>query len=135
MDVRGWLIELGLGEYAEAFAANHIDETMLPGLVPDDLRELGVASLGHRKRLLEAIAGLRGRLSGPSGTNQAERRQVVVLFADICGFTELSATVGAEQARRIVEQFLTRADEIVAEHGGTVDKHIGDATMALFGAP
>jgi len=135
MDVRGWLIELGLGEYAEAFAANHIDEAILRDLAPEDLRELGMASLGHRKRLLEAIAALRARPARASGSNQAERRQVVVLFADICGFTELSASVGAEEVRRIVEQFLTRADEIMAEHGGTVDKHIGDATMALFGAP
>jgi class 3 adenylate cyclase/tetratricopeptide (TPR) repeat protein len=135
MDVRGWLIELGLGEYAEAFAANHIDEAILRELAPEDLRELGMASLGHRKRLLEAIAALRTRPARASGSNQAERRQVVVLFADICGFTELSASVDAEDVRRIVEQFLTRADEIMAEHGGTVDKHIGDATMALFGAP
>jgi len=131
MDVRGWLIELGLGEYAETFAANHIDEATLRGLSPEDLHELGMASLGHRKRLLKAIAELGDR---PAST-RAERRQVVVLFADICHFTEISATVGAEEARRIVEQFLTRADEIMAEHGGTVDKHIGDATMALFGAP
>src|SRR6185436_15188154 len=93
---------------------------------------------GHRKRILEAIARL-GE-AGPSAAatarpNQAERRQVVVLFADICGFTELSETVGAEAARRIVEAFLSRADAIIAEHGGTVDKHLGDATMALFGAP
>jgi len=135
MDVRGWLIELGLGEHAEAFAKNHIDEAMLLELAPEDLHELGIASLGHRKRLLKAIAELRDRPALPSGSAQAERRQVVVLFADICGFTEISAAVGAEGARRIVEQFLTRADEIMAEHGGTVDKHIGDATMALFGAP
>lgn len=136
LDIREWLEQLGLGRYGDAFVANDIDETNLRGLDADDLRELGVASLGHRKRLIEAI----GRLGDPvdakaTGTLQTERRQVVVLFADICGFTELSHALGAEEAHRVVESFLGRADEIVAEHGGTVDKHLGDATMALFGAP
>jgi class 3 adenylate cyclase/tetratricopeptide (TPR) repeat protein len=139
VDIRAWLEQLGLGRYAEAFDANHIDDSVLRGLTADDLRELGVASLGHRKRILDAIAHIAE--PAPSSPDTAasidrnERRQVVVLFADICGFTELSAAVGAEEARRIVEGFLTRADAIIAEHGGTVDKHVGDATMALFGAP
>ncbi|HZP99198.1 MAG TPA: adenylate/guanylate cyclase domain-containing protein [Reyranella sp.] len=140
MDIRAWLEQLGLGRYADAFAANHIDDDgILRGLTTEDLRELGVASLGHRKRLLDAIAHIVEPAQplpdahGPVDRN--ERRQVVVLFADICGFTELSAAVGAEEARRIVEGFLSCADAIIAEHGGTVDKHVGDATMALFGAP
>lgn len=135
MDVRGWLEHLGLGQYAEAFVANHIDGPLLSGLGGDDLRELGVTSLGHRKRLLDAIARLRdGEV--PAGTSaDAERRQVAVLFADLCRFTELSGVLGAEQMRRIVDRFLARADEVIVEHGGSVDKHIGDATMAVFGAP
>ncbi|MBS0526536.1 MAG: AAA family ATPase [Proteobacteria bacterium] len=139
MDVRAWLEQLGLGRYAEAFAANHIDDGILSSLTAEDLRELGVASLGHRKRILDAI----GHIAKPAPplpdvhppVDRHERRQVVVLFADICGFTELSAAVGAEEAHRIVEAFLSCADAIVAEHGGAVDKHVGDATMALFGAP
>ena len=139
MDIREWLEQLGLGRYADAFAANDIDETTLRNLDADDLRELGVASLGHRKRLIEAIARLGDSDAAPeskaAAPAQTERRQVAVLFADICGFTELSQALGAEGAHRVVESFLGRADEIVAEHGGTVDKHVGDATMALFGAP
>jgi hypothetical protein len=77
MDVRGWLIELGLGQYAEAFAANHIDEANLRALDANDLRELGVTSLGHRKRPLEAIADLRDKPAGPPGSPQAERRPPV----------------------------------------------------------
>src|SRR5262249_39125123 len=123
---------------------NDIDEETLSGLTADDLRELGVTSLGHRKRLLEAIArnskdvSVGNSVPAPgqkTERQQTELRQVAVLFADICGFTELSQEVGAEQAHKIVEAFLNRADAIVAEHGGTVDKHVGDATMALFGAP
>ncbi|MBI2740680.1 MAG: AAA family ATPase [Rhodospirillales bacterium] len=133
MDVRSWLERLGLGQYADAFVSNHIDDRLLRGLSSDDLRELGVASLGHRKRLLEAIASLKD--AGPPGAQEAERRRVAVLFADLCRFTELSGELGAEEMRRIVDRFLTRADALIVEHGGSVDKHIGDATMAVFGAP
>lgn len=133
MDVRGWLENLGLGQYAEAFVANHIDGPLLRDLSGDDLRELGVASLGHRKRLLDAIAKLRD--DAPAGAPDAERRQVAVMFADLCRFTELSSALGAEEMRRIVDRFLARADELIVEHGGSIDKHIGDATMAVFGAP
>lgn len=133
MDVRGWLERLGFEQYADAFDANHIDAQLLRDLTGDDLRELGVASLGHRKRLLDAIANLRD--DAPAAAPAAERRQVAVLFADLCSFTELSSTLGAEEMRRIVDRFLTRADELIVDHGGSVDKHIGDATMAVFGAP
>lgn len=134
MDVRAWLHGLGLGQYAEAFEANHIDGSMLQGLTADDLRELGVTSLGHRKRLLEAAANVKA--DEPEAVAATpERRQVAVLFADLCGFTELSTSVDAEELRRIAGRFLARADEIVVARGGTVDKHIGDATMAIFGAP
>lgn len=133
MDIRGWLETLGLGQYADAFDANHIDEPLLRDLTADDLRELGVGSLSHRKRLLEAIAGLQR----PAATEapEAGRRQVAVLVADLCGFTELSSALGAEETRRIVDRFLSKAAELIVEHGGSVDKHIGDATMAVFGAP
>ncbi|WP_300779016.1 adenylate/guanylate cyclase domain-containing protein [Enhydrobacter sp.] len=134
MDIRGWLERLGLGQYADTFVANHIDATLLGTLTADDLRELGIDSVGHRKRLLAAIAAFeQAPAAGPAA--EADRRQVAVLFADLCGFTELSARIGAEDVRIVVEKFLARADEVVAEFGGSVDKHIGDAVMALFGAP
>src|SRR5512144_100564 len=129
MEVRDWLEKLGLVQYADAFVDNHIEGRLLRTLTADDLRELGVTSLGHRKRLLEAIAGL--EQAGPVAAAEAERRQVAVLFADLCAFTELSSELGAEEVRRVVDRFLARADEIVVEHGGSVDKHIGDATMAV----
>ncbi|WP_422002018.1 adenylate/guanylate cyclase domain-containing protein [Reyranella sp.] len=135
MDVRGWLETLGLGQYGDSFVANHIDGPLLRGLGADDLRELGVGSLGHRKRLLDAIARLREGEAPAAAAPEAERRQVAVLFADLCRFTELSGALGAEEMRRIVDRFLSRADELIVEHGGSVDKHIGDATMAVFGAP
>jgi len=135
MDVRAWLDGLGLGQYAEAFEANHIDGSMLAGLTADDLRELGVTSLGHRKRLLEAAATVKADDDEAVAAATPERRQVAILFADLCGFTTLSTSVDAEELRRVAGRFLARADEIVVARGGTVDKHIGDATMAIFGAP
>ena len=133
MDVRGWLKGLGLGQYAEAFVANHIDEGLLNVLTADDLRELGVASLGHRKRLLQAISNFQENV--PTASVESDRRQVAVLFADLCSFTQLSRELGAERVREVLERFLARADELVAEYGGTIDKHMGDQTMAVFGAP
>src|ERR1700756_1969507 len=101
MDIVVWLRSLGLGKYEAAFRENDIDETVLPSLTHENLKELGVASFGHRVKLLDAIAALRNHAgaTGPSaiaaGTtsstpsahpeDRAERRQVTVMFADMVG--------------------------------------------------
>jgi class 3 adenylate cyclase/tetratricopeptide (TPR) repeat protein len=137
MDVSTWLATLGLGEYAAAFAANHIDATTLRQLTAEDLRDIGVQSVGHRRRLLDAIARLdaEAATAAAPATTETERRPVTVLFADLCGFTALSRDLPDEQLHALLARYLAAADEIVRRHGGTVDKHIGDAVMALFGAP
>src|SRR6202020_1886753 len=104
MDVVVWLRSLGLGKYEAVFHENDIDETVLPNLTAEDLKELGVASLGHRRKLLDAIAALRGDASGKalsanvatassapsvSPEDRAERRQVAVMFCDLVGSTAL----------------------------------------------
>ncbi|MBV9522639.1 MAG: AAA family ATPase, partial [Alphaproteobacteria bacterium] len=139
MDVAEWLAELGLGQYASAFAENHIDFTLLGQLTDADLRELGIGSLGHRKRLLAAIAE-RGSAPSPrtppaASAPEGERRQVTILFADLCGFTALSQSLDPEEVRELVGRYTALVDGIVVAYGGAVDKHIGDAVMALFGAP
>jgi len=106
MDIVVWLRSLGLGKYEAAFRENDIDETVLPGLTHETLKELGVVSVGHRMKLLDAIAALRSDCSGtapsveaaassstPSAQPQdrAERRQVTVMFSDLVGSTALSA--------------------------------------------
>ena len=139
MDVEEWLKGLGLGQYASAFAENDIDFTVLVKLTDADLKELGLISLGHRKRLLAAIAE-RGVTAEPSvghadSQPAGERRQVTILFADLCGFTAMSRSLDPEEIRELVGRYTTLVDGIVVGYGGTVDKHIGDAVMALFGAP
>jgi class 3 adenylate cyclase/tetratricopeptide (TPR) repeat protein len=138
MDIEPWLRKLGLGQYAQAFAENDIDFAVLGELTDADLRELGVSSLGHRKRLLAAIA--EREAASPSAVHSAgpvagERRQVTVLFADLCGFSTLSQSLDPEELRDLVARYTAQVDGIVIGYGGTVDKHIGDAVMALFGAP
>jgi class 3 adenylate cyclase/tetratricopeptide (TPR) repeat protein len=139
MDVGAWLEVLGLGQYASAFAENDVDFAVLSQLTDADLKELGVTSLGHRKRLLTAIAAS-GPKAGPVAapavsTPSSERRQVTILFADLCGFTALSQSLDPEELADLLGRYTRLVDEIVKGYGGAVDKHIGDAVMALFGAP
>ena len=88
MDVGGWLRRLGLEQYEAAFRENEIDDTVLPSLTAEDLKDLGVGFVGHRRKLLDAIAALRAEASAPTplsdaaletdeaGKDTAERRQV-----------------------------------------------------------
>src|SRR3546814_6993720 len=66
---------------------------------------------------------------------EAERRQVTVLFADLAGYTRLSSEIDAEEVHALLGRFFDLADGIISDYGGTVDKHIGDCAMAVFGAP
>ncbi len=138
MDVETWLSDLGLGQYAEAFGANDIDGETLASLDGDDLKELGVNSLGHRKKLLAAIEQLSDGNAdvAPREPLAGERlRQVTILFADIAGFTRLSTERDVEDVHAMLNEYFAAVDGVVQRYGGTVDKHIGDAVMAVFGAP
>lgn len=141
MDIAAWLNGLGLEGHASAFADNGIDAGLLVDLSNEDLKDLGVARLADRKRLLSAIAGLAPSSEAdparPSGqvTSAGDHRQVTVLFADIAGFTKLTTEMGAENIHSLLNRFFETVDAIISSHGGTVDKHMGDNVMALFGAP
>ena len=138
MDVAAWLESLGLDQYAQAFADNAVDAAVLASLTADDLKELGVAAVGHRRRLLEAIAALQPAPATTAAGRtlaEGERRQVSVLFADLVGYTKLATELDAEEVHALLDAFFQLADRLVAEHGGHVDKHIGDCVMAVFGAP
>lgn len=141
MDIDVWLRNLGLEGLSASFAENGIDAEILGDLTNEDLKDLGVAKLADRKKLLGAIASLAsgsadqpGRPSG-SATAAGEHRQVTVLFADIAGFTKLTTEIGAEGVHALLNRFFGTVDAVVTGYGGTVDKHIGDNVMALFGAP
>ena len=151
MHVSTWLRDLGLANYASAFRANDIDAEILPRLTAEDLTAIGVISVGDRRKLLNAIATLRGAAttSGPPAAGRAdpaagitvpmlpegERRQVTVLFADLTDYTKLTDELDAEEVHALLTQFFELVDGVVEGYGGSIDKHIGDCVMARFGAP
>ncbi|HEX6015351.1 MAG TPA: adenylate/guanylate cyclase domain-containing protein [Geminicoccaceae bacterium] len=144
MDIADWLRRLGLERYEQAFRDNAVGGEVLPSLTAEDLKDLGVTAVGHRRRLLDAIASLRAAAEPdralahrPEDDDEpaGERRQVVVLFADLAGYTALSRELDAEDVHALLGRFFERVDRVVEEHGGRVDKHLGDCVMAVFGAP
>lgn len=139
MDVEAWLGDLGLGQFAESFAENGVDGDLLLELSNEDLKDLGLTRLADRKRVLKAIAGLSDgkgpEAPDPPATPEAERRQVTVLFADLSGYSELSNELGAEETLGLLNRYFDRVDRTIEDYGGTIDKHMGDNVMALFGAP
>jgi class 3 adenylate cyclase len=132
-----------LPQYLAAFEENDIDAETLALLDDGDLRELGVTSLGHRKKLKAAIgnlnAGTESALPAASATTatspEGDRRPVTALFADISGFTTLSGTLDPEQTHELLNTYFRWVDAIIESFGGRIDKHIGDGVMAVFGAP
>jgi class 3 adenylate cyclase len=150
MDVVVWLRSLGLGKYEAAFRENEIDETVLPSLTAEDLKELGVTAIGHRRKLLDAIAALRTDAgdrapsvdlattsSAPSVSpeDRAERRQVTVMFSDLVGSTALSARMDPEDLRKVISAYQKCVTEIVQRFGGFVAKYMGDGVLVYFGYP
>jgi class 3 adenylate cyclase/tetratricopeptide (TPR) repeat protein len=157
LDIDGWLRGIGLPQYAELFRANDIDGELLGRLTNHDLKDIGVASFGHRKKLLEAIAELGGAptatLASPSvvpapipatvapppisasGDAPDERRYLTVMFCDLVGSTGIAANLDAEDWRDLVGAYLDAASTAVTEMGGHVAKKLGDGLMALFGYP
>ena len=151
MDVVVWLRSLGLGRYEAAFRENDIDETVLPGLTHETLKELGVSSVGHRVKLLDAIAALRSDTDGktkpsvdaPTASStsrahpedRAERRQVTVMFSDLVGSTALSARMDPEDLREVISAYQKCVAETVGRFGGFVAKYMGDGVLVYFGYP
>src|SRR5208337_4587601 len=152
MDVGDWLRGLGLSQYEAAFRDNAIDAEILPELTAEDLKDLGVTIVGHRRKLLTAIEALSAspeqsakapdtpspQITPPppaSPPSDAERRHLAVLFCDLVGSTGISAALDAEDWRDLVGAYLDAASESVTQLGGHVAKKLGDGIMALFGHP
>ena len=148
MDVAVWLRSLGLEQYEAAFRENAINEKVLPRLTAEDLKDLGVTIVGHRRVLLDAIADLRSAkdseqapsesfatVSPPSKDAAAERRQVTVMFSDLVGSTALSARMDPEDLREVISAYQKCVAEIVGRFGGFVAKYMGDGVLVYFGYP
>ena len=132
MDIMQWLRGLDLERYAPAFRAQDVDVTVLPNLTADDLAGLGVASIGHRRKLLAAIAVLRAdAIARP----EAERRQVTIIFCDLVGSTALTSGLDLEDAREIILHYQATVSGEVTRFGGFVAKYLGDGVLVYFGYP
>jgi class 3 adenylate cyclase/predicted ATPase len=148
MDIAAWLRELGLERYEEAFRDNDVDAKVLPHLTAEDLKDIGINSVGHRRSLLAAIEALRPETAiqepeEPSATaspvaarsREAERRQLTVMFVDLVGSTELAARLDPEDMGHVIRAYQSRCAEAVARWGGHVAKYMGDGVLAYFGWP
>jgi class 3 adenylate cyclase len=151
VDIAAWLQRLGLEQYEQAFRANDIDSEVLPELTAEDLISIGVTSVGHRRKLLAAIAALHdipdgdnrasATVSGPadvpkgSASSSAERRQLTVMFCDLVGSTPLSAQLDPEDLREVISAYHRAVAEVVAGFDGFVAKYMGDGILVYFGYP
>ena len=148
MDVAVWLRSLGLEQYETAFRDNAITEKLLPSLTAEDLKDLGVSVVGHRRALLNAIADLRSAkeadqapspvfetIAPTSKDTAAERRQVTVMFSDLVGSTALSARMDPEDLREVITAYQKCVTLTVRRFGGFVAKYMGDGVLVYFGYP
>jgi len=149
IEITNWLRGLGLEQFVTAFLENDIDAEILPELTADDLIGLGVTSIGHRRKLLAAIAMLRESppISGASVRSSepvrragdadisAERRQLTVMFCDLVDSTALASRLDPEDLREVLAAYHAVVAEVVVKFGGYVAKYMGDGVLAYFGYP
>ena len=151
--IADWLRELGLDQYAQAFADNDIDPDILGELTAEDLTALGVTSIGHRRKLLAAIRALQespkpdepalpaSTAESPAATSEtadvpgAERRLLTIMFCDLVGSTELSTRLDPEDMRDIIAKYHACVADVVRRFEGFVAKYMGDGILAYFGYP
>jgi class 3 adenylate cyclase/predicted ATPase len=150
VDIGAWLRELGLERYEEAFWDNDVDLAVLPKLTAEDLLAIGVTSVGHRRKLLEAIVALTAVPSAAGSSpgfstsqsidlkaarSTAERRHLTVMFIDLVGSTELSAKFDPEDMREVITGYQNACSEVICRYEGHVAKFMGDGVLAYFGWP
>jgi class 3 adenylate cyclase len=136
-----WLASLGLSEYAQLFARNGIDRSVLRDLTDQDLKDLGVL-LGHRRKMLRAINQLGDCAvavfpvaAAPEPRGDADRRQLTVMFCDLVGSTALSTRLDPEDMRTIIGAYYRVCSDVITEAGGFIAKYLGDGVLAYFGYP
>jgi predicted ATPase/class 3 adenylate cyclase len=139
--IEEWLASLGMSDYAQHFAENDIDVSVLRHLTDRDLKELGV-SLGHRRKMLAAIMEL-AVVAQPQATappalqlqDGAERRQLTVMFCDLVGSTALATKLDPEDLREVIGAYHRCCAEQINKTGGFVARYLGDGVLAYFGYP
>jgi len=139
-----WLASLGMSEYAQRFADNRIDDVgILRDLTDQDLKDIGVP-LGHRRKMLRAIAEMVGAAANqmqsaptpePKSRDDAERRQLTVMFTDLVGSTALSTKLDPEDLRSVIGAYHKCVAQAVARFDGFVAKYMGDGVLVYFGYP
>jgi class 3 adenylate cyclase/predicted ATPase len=150
MDIAEWLRALGLERYEATFRENDINAELLPNLTADDLKDLGITSVGHRRQLLDATAALRRKYTqandpprfstdptehhGASAAT-AERRQITVMFTDLVGSTMLSTQLDPEDLREVIGRYRAMVAATLGRFDGFVAKYMGDGVLAYFGYP
>jgi class 3 adenylate cyclase len=137
--IADWLEKLGMSEYAQCFAENRIDVSILPDLTDQHLKDLGLP-LGDRLKMLRAIRELSGAVLVPLQPetklqDTAERRQVTLMFSDLVGSTALSARMDPEDLREVISAYQKCVAETVQRFGGFVAKYMGDGVLIYFGYP
>jgi class 3 adenylate cyclase len=153
VDVASWLRNLGLEQYEAAFRENDVRAEDLRHLTAEDLKELGVAAVGHRRRLLVAIAKLNeqrttdtvgprsepaissGPLREDAVSNGGERRQLTVMFCDLVGSTALGEKLDPEELRSLLHAYRTLCGDMIARYDGFVARYVGDGILTYFGWP
>jgi len=148
MDVADWLRDLGLEQYASVFLDNSVSVDLLPTLTADDLKDLGISAVGHRRQLLNAIARLGGavkRAAGEQGAHAehaeatsletAERRQLSVMFCDISNSTALSTRLDPEDLSGVMRAYQSTVRTTIGRFGGFIARYVGDGVLIYFGWP
>jgi class 3 adenylate cyclase len=149
VDVGAWLKSLGLEQYETAFRENDVDAEVLPTLTADELKGIGVGSIRHRRRLLEAIvklqnAGVPSQAIRPLGDHPAstpaddvvphggERRQLTVMFCDLVGSTALSEKLDPEELRDLLHAYRTLCGDVITRYDGFVARYVGDGILTYL---
>ncbi|MGA7682668.1 MAG: adenylate/guanylate cyclase domain-containing protein, partial [Pseudolabrys sp.] len=138
MDIGQWLRDLDLQSYEQAFCDHGVDLDVLRHLTAEDLKEIGVSAVGHRRKILHAVAELpaaRPQAADQTVPHRAERRQLTVMFCDLVGSTALSARLDPEDLQELLRAYFARVHDVAGSHGGFIAKYLGDGVLIYFGYP
>jgi class 3 adenylate cyclase len=140
--IADWLTELGMSEYAQCFAENAIDLSVLPHLTERNLKDIGVVP-GDRRKMLAAIAEFAeaelppkpSAATLPKPQESGERRHVTVMFCDLVGSTALSTRMDVEDLREVIAGYQACVTDFAHRFGGFLAKFMGDGALVYFGYP